>query len=129
MVLLFVLKEGAECAFRRCCPSPTTNPLLSSHSTLHQHTITAASSPQHTHPSAHTRTQHNTNSFFAELEANTGALVLKHANAPDDTTAYWASHKPASGGKKRGSVRVKVLKDRAAFGVFDGETPVWVSDQ
>lgn len=81
------------------------------------------SADTHTHVSTHTP-QH-THSFFAELEPDTGALVLKHANAEGNVN-FWASKAAAPGTK---GVRVKVLKDRPAFGVFDGETPVWVSDQ
>lgn len=71
--------------------------------------------------------------FFAELDAASGALVLKHANDNNEPAgSFWStSSKASSQGSGSGSkrVKVKVLKDRAAFGVFDGAVPVWVSDQ
>lgn len=55
--------------------------------------------------------------------------MLKHATdaASDAGASFWSTKGGASGGGRR--VKVKVLKDRPAFGVFDGATAVWVSDQ
>lgn len=55
--------------------------------------------------------------------------MIKHAN-DESRAAFWSSSKTPASQEEAKRVRVKVLKDRAAFGVFDAsDKPVWVSDQ
>lgn len=61
--------------------------------------------------------------LYAELEPE-GALVLKHTG--DASTTFWTSSK-TTGGEGKKNVRVRVL-ERGAFGIFENEKPLWVSD-